>query len=80
MSCRGRCFLDPIVMTLSIFNDKIVLIAITNYGVKGVVDNTFYSHYSLLKTVEEAFDLPFIGHAKDAGTNTLAPLLVPADD
>ena len=61
------------------FNDKIVFIAITNYGVKGVVDNTFYSHYSLLKTIEAAFGLPFIGHAKDAGTNTLAPLLAPAE-
>jgi hypothetical protein len=49
-----------------------VLIAITNYGVKGVVDNNFYSHYSLLKTIEAAFDLPFIGHAKDAGTKTRA--------
>ena len=61
------------------FNDKVVFIAITNYGVKGVVDGTFYSHYSLLKTIEAAFDLPFIGHAKDAGTKTLAPLLAPAD-
>ena len=61
------------------FNDKVVLIAITNYGVKGVVDNNFYSHYSLLKTIEAAFDLPFIGHAKDPGTKTLAPLLAPAD-
>ncbi len=61
------------------FNDKIVLIAITNYGVKGVVDNNFYSHYSLLKTIEAAFGLTFIGHAKDAGTKTLAPLLAPAD-
>jgi len=62
------------------FNDKVVLIAITNYGVRGVVDNHFYSHYSLLKTIEAAFDLPFIGHARDAGTKTLAPLLVPAED
>jgi Phosphoesterase family len=54
------------------FNDKVVLIAITNYGVNGVVDNNFYSHYSLLKTIEAAFDLPFIGHAKDAGTKTRA--------
>ncbi len=61
------------------FNDKVVFIAITNYGVKGVVDGAFYSHYSLLKTIEAAFDLPFIGHAKDAGTKTLAPLLAPAD-
>jgi hypothetical protein len=42
-----------------------------------VVDNRFYSHYSLLKTIEAAFDLPFLGHANDASTKTLAPLLVP---
>jgi len=59
------------------FNDKVVLIAITNYGIRGVVDNRFYSHYSLLKTIEAAFDLPFLGHANDDSTKTLAPLLVP---
>ncbi len=62
------------------FNDKVVLIAITNYGIRGVVDNRFYSHYSLLKTIEAAFDLPFIGHVKDDSTKTLAPLLVPKRD
>lgn len=61
------------------FNDKVVFIAITNYGVRGVQDNRFQSHYSLLKTVEAAFGLPFLGHAADATTNTLAPLLQPAD-
>ena len=60
------------------FNDKVVLIAITNYGVKGVRDDRFYSHYSLLKTIEAAFDLPYIGHAADNSTHTLAPLLAPA--
>src|SRR5215467_3364708 len=47
------------------FNDKVVMIVITNYGTKGVVDNHFYDHYSLLKTIEAAFNLPFIGHARD---------------
>lgn len=61
------------------FNDKLVFIAITNYGVRGVQDGRFYNHYSLLKTVEAAFGLPFIGHAADSSTNTLAPLLQPAD-
>jgi len=60
-------------------NDKVVLIAITNYGVTGVADNTLYSHYSLLKTVEAAFGLPYLGHAADGTTNTLAPLLQPRD-
>jgi hypothetical protein len=62
------------------FNDKVVMIAITNYGVRGRVDSHFYNHYSLLKTIEAAFDLPYLGHAADPGTHTLAPLLVPNDD
>ncbi|HYL71872.1 MAG TPA: alkaline phosphatase family protein [Candidatus Dormibacteraeota bacterium] len=62
------------------FNDKVVMLVITNYGVRGRVDSHFYDHYSLLKTVEAGFDLPYLGHAADPGTHTLAPLLTPADD
>ena len=62
------------------FNDKVVLIAITNYGVRGVQDPRFQSHYSLLKTIEAAFRLPYLGHANDATTNTLAPLLAPSQN
>ena len=61
------------------FNDQVVLIAITNYGVRGVQDTRFQSHYSLLKTIEAAFGLSYVGHAADSTTNTLAPLLAPAD-
>ena len=62
------------------FNDKVPMIVITNYGVRGRVDPHFYNHFSLLKTIEAAFDLPFLGHAADPGTHTLAPLLEPRDD
>jgi phosphatidylinositol-3-phosphatase len=62
------------------FNDKVVMIVITNYGKRGLVDNHFYDHYSLLKTIEAAFNLPFIGHARAPGTQTMGPLLQPADD
>ena len=58
----------------------VVFIAITNYGVRGVTDSRFQSHYSMLKTIEAAFGLPYLGHAADATTNTLAPLLAPADE
>ena len=61
------------------FDDKVVFIAITNYGVRGVTDTRFQSHYSMLKTIEAAFGLSYIGHAADSTTNTLAPLLAPAD-
>ena len=50
------------------------------HGVRGRVDNRFYNHYSLLKTIEAGFDLPYLGHAADPGTHTLAPLLAPNDD
>ena len=62
------------------FNDRVVLIAITNYGVRGVQDTHTHSHFSLLKTIEAAFGLPYLGHAADPTTHTLAPLLAPADD
>lgn len=61
------------------FDDKVVMIVITNYGKRGLVDNHFYDHFSLLKTIEAAFDLPFIGHARDSGTHTMAPLLQSMD-
>jgi phosphatidylinositol-3-phosphatase len=61
------------------FNDPVVMIAVTNYGVRGVQDNSFYSHYSLLRTMEAGFRLPYLGHAADASTRTLAPLLAPGD-
>jgi phosphatidylinositol-3-phosphatase len=61
------------------FDDKVVFIAITNYRVRGVTDTRFQSHYSMLKTIEAAFGLSYIGHAADSTTNTLAPLLAPAD-
>src|SRR6516164_2749659 len=60
------------------FNDRVVFIAITNYGVRGVKDTRFHSHFSLLKTLEAAFGLSYLGHAADVTTNTLAPLLAPA--
>jgi len=31
-------------------------------------DNTPYSHYSILKTISEAWDLPYLGHAADKET------------
>jgi hypothetical protein len=41
-------------------------IVITNHGRGGLVDDTPYSHYSLLRTLEDAFGLPtHLGHAAD---------------
>ncbi len=41
-------------------------IVITNHGPHGLVDDTAYNHYSLLRTLEDAFGAPaYLGHAAD---------------
>jgi hypothetical protein len=43
-------------------------IVITNHGPRGVRDGTHYSHYSLLRTLQDAFGVrPYLRHAGDAG-------------
>ena len=41
-------------------------IVITNHGPRGLADPTPYSHYSLLRTIEDAFGIEtYLGHAAD---------------
>ena len=52
-------------------------IVITNHGPRGVKDDTPYNHYSLLRTVEDAFGLKdHLGHAADTdkGVVSMTPL------
>jgi phosphoesterase family protein len=76
---EGRCAL---FIVFDEAEDKLstplVALAITNYGVKGVQDSTHYTHYSLLKTIEAGFGLSYLGHAADAGTQSMAPMLAGA--
>lgn len=44
----------------------------------GTVDDTPYSHYSLLRTIEENFGLPLLRHAADASTNSMLAAFVAA--
>ena len=39
---------------------------------QGGNDSTFFDHYSITNTVEDIFGLPYLAHAGDAQTNTLA--------
>jgi phosphatidylinositol-3-phosphatase len=42
-------------------------IVITNHGPRNKSDNTAYTHYSLLRTIEDALGLqPYLGHAAEA--------------
>jgi len=52
-------------------------IVITNHGPRGLADPTPYNHYSLLRTIEEAFRVKGrLGHAADTdkGVATMTPL------
>jgi hypothetical protein len=45
-------------------------IVVTNHGPRGVADPTPYNHYSLLRTIEDAFRLqPYLERAGDAAGN-----------
>ena len=51
----------------------IATIVITNRGVRGVTDPTPYNHYSLLRTIEDAFGIPeHLGHAADVDQGVVA--------
>jgi hypothetical protein len=52
-------------------------LVITNHGPRGLSDATPYSHYSLLRTIEDAFGITnHLGHAADtnAGVQPMVPL------
>jgi phosphatidylinositol-3-phosphatase len=73
---QGCCGFDP--KSLANFGGgHIVTIVITNHGPRGIVDPTPYNHYSLLRTVEDAFGITeHLGHAADTdkGVVSMAPL------
>ena len=55
----------------------IPMVGITNHGPRGASDPTPYNHYSLLRTLEDAFGLDgHLGHAADAdkGVAAMVPL------
>ena len=45
---------------------RVPAIVMANHGPRKVVDDTPYTHYSLLRTIEEAFGLASLGHAQEA--------------
>ena len=54
--------------------NHVLLVVDTNYGAKGVQSNNFYTHFSLLKSLEAGFDLPCLNHACDAATSAMSDL------
>jgi len=56
------------------FDNRVVAIVDTNYGVHGIQSAKLYSHFSLLKTLEAGFGLPYLNHAADPTTPLMTDL------
>jgi hypothetical protein len=54
--------------------NQVALIVDRNYGRQGVQSSNYYTHFSLLKTVETALRLPCLNHACDASTAVMSDL------
>ena len=60
--------------SISPITNQVTLIVDKNYGHQGVKSSNFYTHFSLLKTVETALGLPCLNHACDASTAVMSDL------
>jgi hypothetical protein len=54
--------------------NKVLVIVDTNYGSHGVSSNNFYTHFSLLKSIEAGLGLPCLNHACDSTTAVMSDL------
>jgi hypothetical protein len=54
--------------------NQVLLVVDTNYGPHGIRSNNFYTHFSLLKTLEDSLGLPCLNHACDANVHAMSDL------
>ena len=54
--------------------NQVVTIVDTNYGFHEVQSGQFYTHFSLLRSIEGGLGLPCLNHACDASTQTMTDL------
>ena len=57
--------------------NQVVTIVDTNYGAHKLQSPHYYTHFSLLRSIEGGFGLPCLNHACDASTNTMTDLFGP---
>ena len=60
--------------------NQVLVTVDTNYGSHGIQSNTYYTHFSLLRTLEGGFRLPCLNHACDSTTATMSDLFGRGDD
>jgi hypothetical protein len=58
--------------------NQVLLTVDTNYGSSGMQSNAFYTHFSLLKSIEAGFGLPCLNHACDANVAAMTDLFASA--
>ncbi len=54
--------------------NQVVTIVDTNYASTGIQSNVRYNHFSLLKTLEAGFGLPYLNHAADQDVKLMSDL------
>jgi len=54
--------------------NQVLLTVDTNYGSHGTSSGKFYTHFSLLKSLESGFKLPCLNHACDQNVNVMSDL------
>jgi phosphatidylinositol-3-phosphatase len=54
--------------------NHVVTIVDTNYGFHELQSGQFYTHFSLLRSIEGGFGIPCLNHACDAGTKAMSDL------
>lgn len=59
--------------------NQVVAIVDTNYGFHGATSGTFYTHFSLLRTLEGGFGIPCLNHACDSSTTAMSDLFASKD-
>jgi hypothetical protein len=60
--------------------NQVLAIVDTNYGKKDVTSSKFYTHFSLLKSIEAGLNLPCLNHACDASTAVMSDLFAAGGD
>jgi len=56
------------------YPNRVLVTVDTNYGVHGVQSGVFYTHFSLLKSIEAGFQLPCLNHACDANESVMTDM------
>ena len=72
--CGRDAKLKMLCIMRSSSRSSVAAIVDKNYGPQHVKSSKFYTHFSLLKTIEAGFRLPCLNHACDESTNIMSDL------